>query len=248
MKAGVSSPTVGQTSDLDLAKHRQQPALWPVSTPRRAAPLRRRPPPSPDAALAALPGPPRGARSPPAPRSIWRRSPRPSVSSRSFKSPSGELARLRAPQPAHDPVESIAGGGEGRPDLVLNAVGDGGECRVQGGASVVRVNNLPTGASLLQLQVVGTTADAARRLKRPPASPTVSRGMLARRCEGRIRRRVKGGRPCGTECWGSRRRRSYAAARCSSSPRWPRSSGVPSTVRAGTSSCYGAGTNGRSWT
>src|SRR5262249_35493543 len=70
----------------------------------------------------------------------------------------------------HDPLETIAGGGESRRGLTLNAVGGGGEYRVQGGASVVGLDKLPTGASFLQLHV-GSGGAGVRR-PRPTPQPT----------------------------------------------------------------------------
>jgi hypothetical protein len=63
----------------------------------------------------------------------------------------GELARIRPLQPAHDPLESIARGGEGQRELVLDMVGSGGEYRVQRGASVVGGEQPSSGALPLRL-------------------------------------------------------------------------------------------------
>jgi len=62
--------------------------------------------------------------------------------------------------PALGLVEDLAHHGRGRQDLVLNVVGSGREYRVRSGASVVGVDNLPTGASLLELHVARAAASA----------------------------------------------------------------------------------------
>ncbi len=118
MQVGVTSAPVGQPSDLDLAEHGQQSALV--------------------ASLDAAPG-----HSVSAYHRLHARLPlRPQVQvvlehlaeqlaalhvQALFQFAMGELARIRPLQPVHDPLESIAGGGEGQRGLVLNAVGVGGE-------------------------------------------------------------------------------------------------------------------------
>jgi hypothetical protein len=110
-QVGVTSPPIGQASDLDLAEHDQQPALM--------------------ASLYAAPGHSVGAY-----HCLHARLPlRPQVQvvlehlaeqlaalhvQALLQLAVAELARICPLQPAHDPLESIAGGGEGRRGLVLN--------------------------------------------------------------------------------------------------------------------------------
>ncbi len=151
MQVGVTTPPIGQAGDFDLAEHGQQPASMP--------------------GFDAAPGHSISAHD----RFQARFPLRPHVQvvlehlakqlatlhvQAFLQLAVREPARLWPFQPAHDPLESVARGGEGRQGLVLNAVGSGGEYRVQSGASVVGVDNLPTGASLLQLHVARAAASA----------------------------------------------------------------------------------------
>src|SRR5215472_1575539 len=170
MQVGMAPPPIGQARDLDLAEHGQQPALVAClhAAPRHSvgahhhlqAPL-------------AL-----GTQVQVVLEHLAEQLAALHLQAL-LQFAMGELARLRPLQPTRNPVESIAGSGEGRRGLVLNVVGSGGEYRVQSGASVVGVDNLPTGASPLQLHLAGTTTAAPWR-----PEPTILTALLRRPFNG----------------------------------------------------------------